>query len=40
MAGPEGVDRYTTEIVLQRFRGELQMLDAAARAVTHSALLR
>ncbi|MEQ9640810.1 MAG: single-stranded DNA-binding protein [Alphaproteobacteria bacterium] len=23
----EGQDRYTTEIVLQRFRGELQMLD-------------
>lgn len=26
----EGQDRYTTEIVLQRFRGELQMLDGRA----------
>jgi len=25
----QGQDRYTTEIVLQKFRGELQMLDAA-----------
>ncbi len=24
----DGVERYTTEIVLQKFRGELQMLDA------------
>jgi single-strand DNA-binding protein len=24
----DGADRYTTEVVLQRFRGELQMLDA------------
>lgn len=24
----EGQDRYSTEIVLQKFRGELQMLDA------------
>ena len=24
----DGVERYTTEVVLQRFRGELQMLDA------------
>ena len=24
----QGQDRYTTEIVLQKFRGELQMLDA------------
>lgn len=24
----DGNDRYTTEVVLQRFRGELQMLDA------------
>ena len=27
-----GQNRYTTEIVLQKFRGELQMLDAAGRA--------
>ena len=27
-----GQDRYTTEIVLQRFRGELQMLDSRADA--------
>ncbi len=25
----DGVERYTTEIVLQKFRGELQMLDKA-----------
>lgn len=25
----DGIDRYSTEIVLQKFRGELQMLDAA-----------
>jgi single-strand DNA-binding protein len=25
--GNDGVDRYTTEVVLNRFRGELQMLD-------------
>jgi len=25
-----GQERYTTEIVLQRFRGELMMLDSAA----------
>ncbi|BCG80335.1 single-stranded DNA-binding protein [Mesorhizobium sp. 113-3-3] len=25
-----GADKYTTEVVLQRFRGELQMLDARA----------
>src|SRR5690606_18809587 len=24
----DGIERYTTEIVLQKFRGELQMLDA------------
>lgn len=24
----QGQDRYTTEVVLQKFRGELQMLDA------------
>ena len=24
----DGVERYTTEIVLQKFRGELQMLDS------------
>lgn len=28
MAGPDGADKYTTEVVLQKFRGELQMLDA------------
>lgn len=27
-----GVDRYTTEVVLQKFRGEIQMLDKAERA--------
>lgn len=27
----DGVERYTTEIVLQKFRGELQMLEAAER---------
>ena len=27
-----GQDRYTTEVVLQRFRGELQMLDRAGDA--------
>ncbi len=27
--GQDGNDRYTTEIVLQRFRGELVMLDSA-----------
>ncbi|QNM82149.1 single-stranded DNA-binding protein [Sphingomonas sabuli] len=27
--GQDGNDRYTTEIVLQRFRGELVLLDAA-----------
>jgi single-strand DNA-binding protein len=27
-----GQDKYTTEIVLQRFRGELQMLDSRANA--------
>ncbi len=26
---PSGADRYSTEIVLQKFRGELQMLDAS-----------
>ena len=26
--GQDGNDRYTTEIVLQRFRGELQLLDS------------
>lgn len=26
--GQDGQDKYTTEIVLQRFRGELQMLDS------------
>ena len=26
--GQDGQDRYTTEVVLQKFRGELQMLDA------------
>ncbi|MBP0438453.1 single-stranded DNA-binding protein [Tianweitania sediminis] len=25
----DGIDRYTTEVVLQKFRGELQMLDRA-----------
>ena len=27
-----GNDRYTTEIVLQKFRGELQMLDARGQS--------
>ena len=27
-----GQDRYTTEVVLQKFRGELQMLDARGQA--------
>jgi single-strand DNA-binding protein len=27
--GSDGVDRYTTEVVLNRFRGEIQMLDKA-----------
>lgn len=27
----DGIERYTTEIVLQKFRGELQMLDTPAR---------
>ena len=34
-----GADRYTTEVVLQRFRGEMQLLDsraAAARVATAS----
>ena len=26
--GQDGQDKYTTEVVLQRFRGELQMLDS------------
>nr|WP_295465280.1 single-stranded DNA-binding protein [Mesorhizobium sp.] len=30
--GQDGQDRYTTEVVLQKFRGEIQMLDKAARA--------
>ncbi len=29
-AGQDGQDRYTTEVVLQRFRGELTMLDSRA----------
>jgi single-strand DNA-binding protein len=28
MAGPAGQERYSTEIVLQRFRGELTILDS------------
>ena len=28
--GQDGNDRYTTEVVLQRFRGELVMLDSAS----------
>ena len=28
--GQDGQDRYTTEVVLQRFRGELTMLDSRA----------
>ena len=27
----DGVERYTTEVVLQKFRGELQMLDSRAQ---------
>ena len=27
--GQDGNDKYTTEVVLQRFRGELQLLDSA-----------
>ena len=27
-----GADKYTTEVVLQRFRGELQLLDSRAAA--------
>ena len=27
-----GQDRYTTEVVLQKFRGELQMLDARGQS--------
>ena len=30
--GQDGNDRYTTEVVLQRFRGELVMLDSAPGA--------
>jgi single-strand DNA-binding protein len=30
--GNDGQDRYTTEVVLQRFRGELTMLDARGEA--------
>ena len=32
-----GQDRYTTEVVLQRFRGELTLLDCAAAAPTATA---
>ena len=28
MAGPSGADKYTTEVVLQRFRGELTLLNS------------
>ncbi len=28
----DGIDRYTTEVVLQKFRGELQMLSSTAAA--------
>ena len=28
----DGVDHYQTEVVLQKFRGELQMLESADRA--------
>lgn len=31
-AGQDGVDKYTTEIVLGNFKGELQMLDSRERA--------
>jgi single-strand DNA-binding protein len=30
--GQDGADRYTTEVVLQRFRGELVLLDSAGGA--------
>src|SRR5690606_10016058 len=28
----DGIERYTTEIVLQKFRGELQMLDSRGQS--------
>ena len=33
-----GVEKYSTEVVLQRFRGELTMLDGAAGAIEHRQL--
>ena len=35
-----GDDRYTTEIVLQKFRGELQMLDARGQGGERRSLFR
>ena len=35
--GNDGVEKYTTEVVLQRFRGELTMLDAKGEGGSYGA---